>query len=563
MSSRKQRPLAAIGALTLVAVCASCSDDTTSVGPDLTAPAAVVLTAGAPTDRSVTLTWTAPGDDSLSGTAAAYRLRYAATPVTSVTWANARRVDGLPVPSPAGRPDSMIVTGLDWSTTYYFALQTTDDDGNASALSNSPSATTLLSETITACVSCHGNESLVKTITIPGKPSQTVPLYVELAAYLGSTHRSLECTQCHTDIRLTNGTHAGVAKGYGGWARYSASQAIAYGQSIPAGQEDTRNYHTAAALSCAQTGCHANHASFANSAHRTIYKLRGSSVRTVAGHAVGEAYVTGNCNRCHATCATCHFESRITRADTTGDDIANHWEEIQANGEGAVANASALTEYAMDWTTNVRTHTFRTPDWFLESNEVCRACHIGYARPTAWGFYELPEGGVDSLRATGLRRHPQYQELTRGTSAHRTLTCARCHTDVHALPGAPYVWAAAGDAQCTNCHAGHNTFHRSVACIGCHTGGLARDVGQTDGHSVWVDPVTRQVRPVIVKYSEPITWYTHNWSTAEGTCVTRCHYAGNRVGALPLAGGTPNATGLTIPRNQWFPVLRALGQTRP
>jgi hypothetical protein len=450
-------------------------------------------------------------------------------------------VSGEPSPKAAGQSESFAVSNLANNTTYYFALKTTDDSGNTSPLSNSPNAETLQNPSITGCVtpSCHGNQSLAKTITIPNKPDETVPLYVDLAAYEASTHGSVGCTTCHTDIVVQGGVHGGVGKSYGGWARYSASQSVDLGGTIPAGEEDTRNYYTAASMACAQSGCHTTHSGFASTAHRTIFKLRASSVRSVAGHAVGEDYVVGNCNRCHSSCATCHFESTISRKDTSADDIANHWAEIQSNGDGGVSNASALTEWAMDWTTNVRDHNFRSGASFGSSSEVCRSCHIGYVKPPAWGFYETT-GGADSLKATGVRRHPQYQELNRGNSAHNDKQCASCHDNVHSYPGTDYVWAQGGDVQCVDCHtaqqSGHYANHENVACIGCHTGGLARDVGQTDGHNVWIDPVTNQVRPVVVKYSEPITWYTHTWNTGEGACGTRCHYTGNRVGAPPFAG---------------------------
>ena len=52
----------------------SCSSTTASGGGDTTAPAAVSnLAAGSPTTNSITLTWTAPGDDGSTGTASQLR----------------------------------------------------------------------------------------------------------------------------------------------------------------------------------------------------------------------------------------------------------------------------------------------------------------------------------------------------------------------------------------------------------------------------------------------------------------------------------------------------------
>ena len=51
-----------------------------ATGEDTTAPAAVAdLAAGIPTTSSLTLTWTAPGDDGTTGTATSYDIRYRTT----------------------------------------------------------------------------------------------------------------------------------------------------------------------------------------------------------------------------------------------------------------------------------------------------------------------------------------------------------------------------------------------------------------------------------------------------------------------------------------------------
>ena len=98
------------------------------------------------TETSVTLTWTAPGDDSLSGQATRYDLRWSRTPISSLSdFALATPVPGTPLPVMAGGSQSATVTGLTPSTSYWFALRTEDESGNVSALSNVLSATTLVS----------------------------------------------------------------------------------------------------------------------------------------------------------------------------------------------------------------------------------------------------------------------------------------------------------------------------------------------------------------------------------------------------------------------------------
>lgn len=90
-------------------------------------------------DTTVVIYWTAPGDDNNSGTAAIYDLRYLESPPasdTSAWWNNAVRIDGEPSPSPAGFTDSCIVRGASIFELNYFALETFDESGNSSGLSN-------------------------------------------------------------------------------------------------------------------------------------------------------------------------------------------------------------------------------------------------------------------------------------------------------------------------------------------------------------------------------------------------------------------------------------------
>ena len=84
----------------------------------------------------VTLTWTTPGDDSLSGVAAGFDLRYSTLPLTSATFALGTPAGNLPTPGPPGSTQSVTVAGLQGNTTYYFAIKTVDDRGNWSGISN-------------------------------------------------------------------------------------------------------------------------------------------------------------------------------------------------------------------------------------------------------------------------------------------------------------------------------------------------------------------------------------------------------------------------------------------
>ncbi|MEZ4618144.1 MAG: hypothetical protein R2867_21885 [Caldilineaceae bacterium] len=84
----------------------------------------------------VDLTWTAVGDDGLQGTANAYDIRYASSPISTATWDDATPVENEPTPQPAGSIERMTVTDLQPATTYYFAMKVMDNVGNESDLSN-------------------------------------------------------------------------------------------------------------------------------------------------------------------------------------------------------------------------------------------------------------------------------------------------------------------------------------------------------------------------------------------------------------------------------------------
>lgn len=84
----------------------------------------------------VTLQWTSPGDDSLTGTASQYDIRYSTSPITEVTWSTATQCLGEPAPKVAGSAETFTVINLTPNTVYYFAIKTADEVPNWSDLSN-------------------------------------------------------------------------------------------------------------------------------------------------------------------------------------------------------------------------------------------------------------------------------------------------------------------------------------------------------------------------------------------------------------------------------------------
>jgi len=139
------RILSLAAVFALLALLPGCGSDETTQSPigDQTPPAAVTnLMAGLPGDLSISLIWTAPGDDGMEGTAEAYDLRYAQDDITEESFDGATAVSQPPTPAPAGRGEAFTVTGLTEATTYFFALRARDEAGNWSALSNTVSLST-------------------------------------------------------------------------------------------------------------------------------------------------------------------------------------------------------------------------------------------------------------------------------------------------------------------------------------------------------------------------------------------------------------------------------------
>ncbi|OCT13411.1 hypothetical protein A8709_17520 [Paenibacillus pectinilyticus] len=149
-----------------------------SSGSDTTAPSAISnLAAASPTSSSLSLSWTAPGDDGTTGTAASYDIRYSTSTITSANWASATQISGEPAPSAAGTSQSMTVGGLSASTTYYFAIKTSDEASNISSLSNVANATTSSSgsSTLPVITNLHDSRTVANRFYVT--LSWTAPAY--------------------------------------------------------------------------------------------------------------------------------------------------------------------------------------------------------------------------------------------------------------------------------------------------------------------------------------------------------------------------------------------------
>ena len=98
----------------------------------MAAPAPALIASSTP----FTIGWTAPGDDSLTGRAVTYDLRYSYLLLTAANFSLAGRITGLPAPAAAGTAESFVVSGLPDSVPVYMALKSADETGNWSTISN-------------------------------------------------------------------------------------------------------------------------------------------------------------------------------------------------------------------------------------------------------------------------------------------------------------------------------------------------------------------------------------------------------------------------------------------
>jgi hypothetical protein len=154
-----------------------------TLGPDNTAPAAITNLAAAVGSGmgSVDLTWTAPGDDGMTGLARTYDLRYSTSAITEGNWASATVVPGLAAPKVAGSAEAYTVSGLSTGVTYYFAIKTSDEVPNTSGLSNVASARPVLGE-VTLQDVLNGYDGTRDNYVASGAPTTNYGTYERMRA---------------------------------------------------------------------------------------------------------------------------------------------------------------------------------------------------------------------------------------------------------------------------------------------------------------------------------------------------------------------------------------------
>lgn len=126
------------------------------------------LCVGSTTNSTITLTWTAPGDN--YGTCAEYDLRRSTSPISDFNFNQATRVN-VPPPHSPWSAESFEVISLLTCQTHYFALKTRDISGNWSGISNVLSA-------MTGCASVSPGGRAAQT-PIPCNPAAASPVVLD------------------------------------------------------------------------------------------------------------------------------------------------------------------------------------------------------------------------------------------------------------------------------------------------------------------------------------------------------------------------------------------------
>jgi subtilisin family serine protease len=113
-----------------------------SADPDTIAPGAITdLAVTDTTSNSLTLQWIVPSDSSLGGVIM-YDVRKSTSPITPENFSSTTAIPFTSAPSPAGGTEVLNISGLNFASTYYFAVKSMDRWGNTSSISNVCSGTT-------------------------------------------------------------------------------------------------------------------------------------------------------------------------------------------------------------------------------------------------------------------------------------------------------------------------------------------------------------------------------------------------------------------------------------
>lgn len=111
---------------------------------DTTPPEQITsLVVDAVTNNTISVSWKAPGDDGILGTASSYDLRISDKEINTSdqsSWNRATSVMNEPIPLPVGTTQTYIFSSLTPNVSYWIAIAAADEVGNVSPFSNVVSA---------------------------------------------------------------------------------------------------------------------------------------------------------------------------------------------------------------------------------------------------------------------------------------------------------------------------------------------------------------------------------------------------------------------------------------
>lgn len=162
---------------------------------------------------TLTLNWSATGDDNYSGTAASYDIRYSTSTLNDGNFASATPAAGTPSPSLAGTLETLDMDGLEASTTYYFLVKASDEAFNTSTVSVLGTVTTDPLDSaapVISSVSAHDIGSDSATISWTTDEGATSQVEYGTTASYGSTTTLDSSYQTSHSVSLTGLDPAGL-----------------------------------------------------------------------------------------------------------------------------------------------------------------------------------------------------------------------------------------------------------------------------------------------------------------------------------------------------------------
>ncbi len=138
------------------------------------------------TDSTLTLTWTAPGDDGMSGTVSQYDLRMDTKAIATEDALLAPIVGGEPDPLSGGTPQTMVIKDLLPGTKYWFIIRAQDKRANVSKFSNVATGETLFDTTppvISKIKAADIGPSSARVTWVTDEPANSEMQYGTTSAY--------------------------------------------------------------------------------------------------------------------------------------------------------------------------------------------------------------------------------------------------------------------------------------------------------------------------------------------------------------------------------------------